>query len=412
MPTPFNIPNDRSALVIVVDGLGAGYLGPYGNTWIDTPACNELASESILSEFALATGSDLGSIYDSYWQGRHPWQTPQESLINKLTASDIWCDLVTDEPELAAHPQAAEFSRLSPLAPPPEPQAASLTPQASSLGRMFTAALESYLEADGPSLVWAHARGMYGPWDAPEEYRYQWIDEEDPPPPDVIEPPAFLADNDVDPDELLGLTHAYAGQVVLFDLCLEALLSEVAASARADRTLVIVTGSRGFPLGEHQEVGLVEGQLHGELLQVPFLMRVPDGSGALARHRGLVQTSDTYATLADWFGLAGDDTPWSKSLLPLAFPTAVPWRQRACAANTCEAAIRTPAWFLRTNEQAGHQHLYVKPDDRWEVNEVSGRCAAVTEELVGELQQFKQAATDGRLAELPALSEQLTEGPK
>ena len=38
----------RRAVVLVIDRLGAGYLGPFGNTWIDTPCFNQLASQSLL----------------------------------------------------------------------------------------------------------------------------------------------------------------------------------------------------------------------------------------------------------------------------------------------------------------------------------------------------------------------------
>ncbi len=60
-----------NAIVIVVDRLGAGYLGPYGNTWIETPSCNRLAARSVLFEFALADAVDLATVYRSYWQGLH-----------------------------------------------------------------------------------------------------------------------------------------------------------------------------------------------------------------------------------------------------------------------------------------------------------------------------------------------------
>lgn len=61
----------RNAVVIVIDRLGAGFLGPYGNTWIDTPAMNQLASESLLFEYATADSSDLNLLYRAYWSGVH-----------------------------------------------------------------------------------------------------------------------------------------------------------------------------------------------------------------------------------------------------------------------------------------------------------------------------------------------------
>ncbi|HUE73558.1 MAG TPA: hypothetical protein VMP01_21960, partial [Pirellulaceae bacterium] len=59
----------RSAVVIVVDRLGPAYLGPYGNTWLDTPAFNALASRSLVCETVLAQSPQLADAYRAYWTG-------------------------------------------------------------------------------------------------------------------------------------------------------------------------------------------------------------------------------------------------------------------------------------------------------------------------------------------------------
>ena len=60
-----------NAIVLVIDRLGSGFLGPYGNTWIETPAWNQLAARSLLVETALSDTADLATLYHSYWHGRH-----------------------------------------------------------------------------------------------------------------------------------------------------------------------------------------------------------------------------------------------------------------------------------------------------------------------------------------------------
>lgn len=52
-----------NAIVLVVDRLGAGYLGPYGNTWLETPHWNRLAARSALFEWALTDAVDLPTVY-------------------------------------------------------------------------------------------------------------------------------------------------------------------------------------------------------------------------------------------------------------------------------------------------------------------------------------------------------------
>ena len=76
---------------------------------------------------------------------------------------------------------------------------------------------------------------MAGPWDAPLALRQQFADEDDPEPPEFVEPPDRVLPDDFDPDELLGITHAYAGQVALVDLCLGMLLDAIDESPAVAR---------------------------------------------------------------------------------------------------------------------------------------------------------------------------------
>ncbi|MCA9271095.1 MAG: hypothetical protein KDA41_21585, partial [Planctomycetales bacterium] len=62
----------RSAVVVVVDRLGAGWLGPYGCTWVDTPHFNRLAAESAIFENCLALSPNVADAYAAWWTGRHP----------------------------------------------------------------------------------------------------------------------------------------------------------------------------------------------------------------------------------------------------------------------------------------------------------------------------------------------------
>ena len=54
--------------------------------------------------------------------------------------------------------------------------------------------------------------------------------------------------------------------------------------------------------------------------------------------------------------------------------------------------------------------LFAKPDDRWEVNEVSGRCDDVVERLEEVLARFYHAAQTGDFSSMPPLADILIEG--
>ncbi len=411
------MPPCKSAIVVVVDRLGAGFLGPYGNTWLDTPALNRLAAESTVFETALIDSPDLARTYRAYWNGLHGATTlpcaERDSLAALLANNEIAATLITDEPEVANLDFVSGFRDVL-LVPEDKPVAAKTIDQ-TQLARTFAEAIDRWQSSRPPFLLWLHARGMQGAWDAPYELRCRFANEDDPTTPDFVDPPSMRADHHFDPDELLGVTHGYAGQVVVCDVCLGALLDVVASAPWANETLVVFTSPRGYPLGEHNLVGAPDGARHGalygELLHVPLLVRIPGSAYAAQRTHALVQPADLFATLCDWFELpSGVDPLMSTSLLAIAQERQAPCRDRLCCVAGDQKSIRTPAWFMR--REANQCELFAKPDDRWELNEVSDRCPDVVEELGSKLDEFLQAAQTGDLSSLSPLSDALLHGPE
>ncbi|MCA9226633.1 MAG: hypothetical protein KDA47_13520, partial [Planctomycetales bacterium] len=114
-------------------------------------------------------------------------------------------------------------------------------------------------------------------------------DDDDPLPDDFVEPPEQHLTAPADPDELLKLTHAYAGQVTVIDECLAVIMAAIDSRASDAPPLVIVTSPRGYPLGEHGRIGLCDAALYGELLQVPLFIRDADTAHVMSRSQSLVQ---------------------------------------------------------------------------------------------------------------------------
>lgn len=412
--------HQRSAIVVCIDRLGAGYLGPYGNTWIETVQFNRLASRSVLLETAVAETPELARACRSLWTGRHPLcgeaVAAGDSLAGRVHSAGADTILISDDEEVIQHPLAVGFEERIPLAAA-IPGFAAADPAETQMAGLFAKALERLAAAEPPFLLWIHSRGMQGDWDAPYELRGQFADEDDPAPPNFVEPPAlqFPSWEEFDPDELLGYAHAYAGQLTLADLCLGALLDEMDSLPAAADALLVVVSPRGFPLGEHGAVGDCGDALRGEVLQVPLLVRLPGDEAATRRSHALVQLADLSATLAEWCGVSLDgESIFGQSLFPLIRGERNELRQAACSAleipsGDSELSIRTPAWFLRRG--ASGVELYVKPDDRWEVNEVSDRCTEVAEQLSTVLEQHEgQLRSCRRGDSLPPLADELIEG--
>lgn len=405
----------RSSLVIVIDRWGAGYVGAYGNTWLETPAVNRLAGESLLLENAFADSPTLAQCYRGYWTAlpaAMSERTGERGLSSELAAAGIPSELITDELEIADSPLAAGFDEKL-VIPTSEVTGPAVDAASTHFGMLLAAASER-LQDPTPRLVWLHARGLAGPWDAPREYRAQFRDEEDPEPLTDWVPPDYYIDARLKPDEVLGWVHAYAGQIAAMDLCLDAFLGAFRASAWAASSLLVFASPRGYPLGEHGRIGPCDHALYEELLHVPLLLRRGDGQGALAREQQLVQPADLGATLRDWFGLACPvRTGAGQSVLPLLADDYAAPLERPAEAPSQDAvkavgdespsrdilivgpdqrALRTRHWFWRgVNEQ---DELFAKPDDRWEVNEVSRRCPDEAVQLRQRAEQLERELTE------------------
>ncbi len=419
-----------NAVCLVIDRLHAGYVGAYGNTWIETPALDRLASRSLLLDQALVDSPDLERLYRSYWQGWHALcrQEPPESrpsLAGMLRDAGVTTALLTDEPRIARHPLAEDFEELIEIDPPWQPQTAAAIDQ-THFGRCFVEMIEWLQSARGPFLLWCHLGGLGTTWDAPPQFRRAYREPGDPPPPESADVPDLVLPPDPDPDELLGIAQAYAGQVTLLDTCLGAFWDFLDGLPGGGETLLTLCSARGFPLGEHGRVGACDGALFGELLQVPWMIQFPGAAGAAVRSPALVEPADLWATLLDWWAIGEDSprptnlrsvpgegqgvravTPTAASLLPLLQGNSAMFRDRLCMAGDGDRAIRTPAWFLRTGDQP---ELFAKPDDRWEVNDVASLCPEVVECLQDALAQFEAALPAGRTADLPPLADVLIHG--
>lgn len=402
-----------NAICLVFDRLHAGYLGAYGNSWIETPAVDRLASQSFLFDQALIDTPDLNRLYHSYWQGGHalcPDFSPSDSpsLAAYLRERGVTTALLTDEPQLARHPLAVDFDEIIDIDPPWECRGADKIEQ-THFAQCFLQIIDYLQSAREPFMLWCHLAGLGTTWDAPLSFRLAYQDEGDPDPPTGADVPEQTLPEDHDPDELLGIMYSYAGQVSLLDSCLEAFLEFLKDLKCTEQPLLALTSSRGFPLGEHRRVGPCDEPLHGELVQVPLMLRFPDALGASARSQTLVEPADLWATFSQWWqnGTA-PFSPTAASLMPVVRQDIYTLRDRLCiAGHGAERSIRTPAWYLRA---ASEGELYVKPDDRWEVNNVSNRCLEVVECLQDALLQYEQAMLRGSIADLPPLSDVLIHG--
>jgi len=393
----------KNLICMVIDRLHAGMLGAYGNSWIGTEHLDHLAAESFLFDQAFIDSPDLAHLYRSYWLGEASTRQSEStgtSLLQLLNQAGVATTLLTDERAVAEHPLACDFENQMFLEPPTEEFVAADVSE-TQIARLFGTATEWLQTPREPFCLWIHARGMAGAWDAPLEFRNRFAEDEDPEPPRFSSVPNCWLSDKYDPDELLGMTHAYAGQVALLDLCVGALLDLFESSELQATTQLTFLSARGFPLGEHRRVGSCDEALYNELVQIPWLMRFPDGFGRLARSQALVLPADLPGTLLDGLGLDRQKlgSGGAISLLDIIAGERTANRDRICMVSQHDRALRTPAWMLR-KPIAGAAELYAKTGDRWEVNEVARLCPDVVTALQAALAQTELDGTEGTLAPL------------
>jgi arylsulfatase A-like enzyme len=462
-----------NVICLVIDRLHAGYLGAYGNTWVSTPALDALAAQSFVLDRATIDSPQLETIYRSLWLDLHALcrktMEPQREPLAAIFSRNGWhTALLADETTVTEHPIAAAFmervltrstvdktdrrqtsstrdhavaqndDNLSPVRKD-SPVAATVEETDAAV---FFAAVEQWLKAaSSPFLLWLHTGTLGRTWDAPLEFRQQFADEDDPPPSNWADVPHQILPERVDPDVLLAITHAYAGQVSLVDQLIGSLLQVIDGTGHADDTLLVCFSTRGFPLGEHHRVGSSAEALYAELTHVPCMMRLPPGLGSPGRSQHLVQPADWSATILDACGLQRESVSANhvrqsadklaaagcgRSILPLIRgEQAAGFDQASIVALPDQQVFITPIWSLRLSnsnvaesehtfaessaaQPAQHVELFVKPDDWFEVNEVSDRCLEIVPKMQTALTQFIQACQTGQPALLANLPDELT----
>ncbi len=388
----------ENILVIVVDGLRASALGAYGNTSYATPTLDRLATQSLLLEWCFAPAPGLADIYRASWRSEELGRSSADIALPRFLANAGYqTTIVTDEPSLSAFSSAEEFDEIIQVGSSTGINAAkrrATHASSTDLAHTFTAAIElvSETQRSQPRLVWLHTRGMYGPWDAPLEFQSLLLDEDDPEPIDSAAPPDKTVGVN-EPDAAFRHACAYAAQVMVLDECLEGLLNAAGANNNS-RWLISLMGARGFPLGEHGRIGGVDPRTYVEQMQVPWLISFPGGLGSMTRADALTSHRDLMPTLIDWIdrdqklarsGLQGASVlPWTKSYRPA-------WREAVISKSETARSIRTASWCLREGrtqptleaciDATDAAELYVRPDDRWEANDVAKLCPDEVEKL-------------------------------
>jgi arylsulfatase A-like enzyme len=378
------------ALVVVVRGLHLGYVGCYGNEWIETPALDHLAAEGIVFDHHFADRPDAAGAAHAWRSGRYDFPSPTAQALIPEDGADL----------LSLLQQAGIATTLMRVGSPPE---GTLEDVLHTLQRLPSA---------GSALLWLDLATLLPPWNAPQSFRNRHFGEAEDGADEgeaeaeeetelvPLTAPLAVTLEPCDETTFLRLQLSYAGIVTHFDALLGRLLDNLSRRKQLNGLLLVVTADHGLPLGEHGVVGGQRPWLHDELIHIPLMIRLPGAAEAGRRVAALTQPVDLMPTLLDAFGLPLPPAH-GHSLLPLLRGEAREVRSYAAAGlqvgEAVEWALRTPEWsfLLPVRPALGDRprapELYVKPEDRWEVNNVVQHHLDLAEHLEQTLRGFVEA---------------------
>jgi arylsulfatase A-like enzyme len=419
-----------NVLVIAAGGLHLGYVGCYGNDWVGTPTLDRLAAEGVVFDQHYADCPSAAGARRAWRTGRYglpcagsggrPPPEASDDLLTQLGDRGITTCLVVDPGRSVPGEFTAGWGKVA------------LVPPACGEGTALERALEAMAGAldscagPGPWLLWLELPFLTPPWEVPEDFLERFFDDR-PEAPDV--------DGDVPEEEhtplspwcdptpgplertdegaVRRLQNSYGAAVAYLDAGLDSLLDDLQQRGWTGDLMICFTADRGLALGEHGIVGEYRPWLHDELIHVPLIVRLPAAAEAGRRVPVLTQSVDLMPTLLDAFGLPIPMSVHGHSLLPLMRGEAERVRTYACAGlqvgDGIEWALRTPEWayLLPERTAAGDPprlpQLYVKPEDRWEVNNVVQHHLELAGHLQYTLGQFVKATGQPGPGLLPVL---------
>ena len=184
-------PNRRSAVVLMIDGLSHRYLSPYGCTWAETPAMDQLAARSITFERAVAETVDSQLANISFLSGHHPLACHGGDLkfaaLDSCREAGVDCWLLTDDQALTDSLQADHSGLAASLdqvvalpAGNPDADRPAASIEQTHLASCFAQVLQELPRRSPPFLFIVHLTSLTSIWDAPRALREKHRDEQDP----------------------------------------------------------------------------------------------------------------------------------------------------------------------------------------------------------------------------------------
>ena len=363
----------QNVVLIIVDTLRKDHIGAYGNDWMKTPNLDTLAGESLLftraypestpticARRAIHTGTRTWPFRDYdppkgeniSLRGWQPIPLEQVTLAEVMKENGYLNLFVTDnlqqyKPAYNMHRgfdvwdffRGQTTDKYRPVwTCPPESLERTLVSDAYGTGgeqyfaqyfanvadrrgeedwfapRVFNRAAEflEYAKDVGPFFLTVDVYDPHAPWDPPEKYTSMYSDGYGGPEPYAATygPSDYLTDAQLD-----RMNALYAGELTMMDRWLGRFMDKMEELNLFEDTLILLLSDHGIILGEHGLVGKPHYALYPETVDVPFMIRHPDGKCSGETNDYFASTHDVAPTILGHLGIEAPEQMTGQDLM-------------------------------------------------------------------------------------------------
>lgn len=413
-----------SSIVVVLDTLRADYVGAYGNDWIRTPVLDALAEESIVFTHSFPESLPTIPMRRTLHTGLRTWpfrewvpdkgdivplqgwqRIPEEqgTISETLVLNGYQNGFVTDtfhyfRPSKNFHRGFQQFiwvrgqeadpwrstvnvdpKEVEAVIPPGlgESEAYLESFQATQYlanqawrekeedyqaPRVFREAMNWLEENQGAPkfFLLVDSFDPHEPWDPPQKYVDLYADP-DYDGPALIDPRYGPSDN-LTEAQLQHMRDRFAAEVTMVDFWLGRFLDRARDLGMLENALLVITSDHGHQLGEHGLTGKMPRGLWNELVDVPLIVRRPDGTGAGTRVDSFTQHHDIVPTVLGALGVAPQVAMPGMDLLELAADRVRPREQVSCGYHDYSWCRDGRYVYITRNDGADHQLFDMEAD--------------------------------------------------
>ena len=380
----------RPLIVLTLEGLATSPLSCYGCSWNRCPAIDALAATGTVWDRLVATSDDPLDVLGD-------WICPDEAC----DWGTVWrgtgeLGLVTDDSQLVQRDLNRNFGQTLLVKTDDIAAVPAAAIEDTRFGRLIAEAIDFDRGHDW-SLLWLHSDFLTQCWDAPRESesaefdsapeRDEWEDEVDgfsaeesddemawQPLPSTFEstsPPALQTRPDQHPDLVTSWMRTYAAQVRLVDLLLEVLLGSLSKEAPQ----VLLAGTSGFAFGQSGWIGHRCGPLRSCDIRLPLVIS----------DRGPIRCSQLTASdqVAHLLTQLATDPPSLVSPAQWCRDQEEYEGRVETRSTRAQLAVTTSGWSYVEDSDAS-EHLFLKPDDVGDANDVARLRDDVIRRLVND----------------------------